>query len=35
MTKEYQEYLKENTVSALKECVENAFKFKADPHYTL
>lgn len=33
MTKEYQEYLKVSTASALKECVENAFKFKADPQY--
>ena len=33
MTKEYQKYLKESTVSALKECVEDAFKFKADPDY--
>lgn len=33
MTKEYQKYLKESTVSALKECVEDAFKFKADPQY--
>lgn len=33
MTEEYQKYLKESTASALKECVENAFKFKADPQY--
>jgi len=30
MTKKY---LKENTIDALKECVENAFKFNADPQY--
>lgn len=35
MTEEYKKYLKESTVSALKECVENAFKFKADPQYKL
>jgi hypothetical protein len=33
LTKEHQEYLKENIVDALKECVEDAFKFKADPQY--
>ena len=33
MTKEYQEHLKESTASAVKECVENDVKFKADPHY--